>query len=98
VKCPFIKECAGSCGSIPQEVSEAVKTLSAEVESRPDMFIRKVYVKRLVAVRERLAHLVGAETDEIVMVQNATHGINTVLRDILWNPDDVIVGGEFVSR
>lgn len=73
-----------------------MEALSAEIESRPDKFIRRLYPGRLAVVRERLAHLVGVERDEIVMVQNATHGINTVLRNLIWSPDDVIVGGEFV--
>jgi hercynylcysteine S-oxide lyase len=75
-----------------------VEALSAKIESRPDKFLRRVYADHLAAVRERLAHLIGAETEEIVMVNNATHGINTILRNFFWNPDDVIVGGEFVSK
>lgn len=89
--------CVGSYGSLPRPVSEAVEALSVEIESRPDLFIRILAKDRLAAVRERLAHLVGAATDEIVMVTNATHGVNTVLRNLIWSSDDIIVGGKFVS-
>ncbi|KAF8478308.1 PLP-dependent transferase [Gautieria morchelliformis] len=82
----------GSFGSLPRAVSEAVEVLSAEIESRPDRFMRRLYEDRLTTVRERLARLVGAAGDEIVMVPNATHGINTVLRNLTWNSDDNIVG------
>ncbi|KAF8510937.1 PLP-dependent transferase [Hysterangium stoloniferum] len=81
----------GSYGSLPRPVAEACEALSYEVESRPDKFIRRDYYKHLVTARERLAHLIGADTDEVVMVQNTTHGINTVLRNLIWSPDDVIV-------
>lgn len=74
-----------------------MEAISAEVESRPDLFVRRLYRDRLATVRERLAHLVGAATDEIVMVPNATHGINTVLRSLVWDSEDFIVGSEFVS-
>ena len=71
-----------------------MEAISAEIESRPDKFIRRECAGRLATVRERIGNLVGAETDEIVLVQNATHGISTVLRNLWWEEHDVIVGGE----
>ncbi|KIJ54490.1 hypothetical protein M422DRAFT_240557 [Sphaerobolus stellatus SS14] len=47
--------------------------------------------QRIDTVRERLAHIIGADTDEVVLVPNATHGVNTVLRNFDWGPDDFIV-------
>ncbi|KAF8581075.1 PLP-dependent transferase [Ramaria rubella] len=82
----------GSYGSVPRPVAEALEVLSNEIESRPDRFIRTKYNDRLTTVRERLANLVGAKVDEIVIVPNATHGINTVLRNFEWSSEDVLVG------
>lgn len=56
--------------------------------------MRYTYSPLLVTARERVAQLIGAETDECVIVPNATHGINTVLRNLEWSHDDIIVGSE----
>lgn len=41
--------------------------------------------------RQGVAHLIGADVDECVLVPNATHGVNTVLRNIDWKKGDVII-------
>lgn len=56
--------------------------------------MRITYKPLLVNVRERVARLIGANIDECVMVPNATHGVNTVLRNFEWSEDDTIVGSE----
>ena len=44
--------------------------------------------------RARVAKLIGAETDEVVFVPNATHGVNTVLRNFEWHEGDVLIDSE----
>jgi selenocysteine lyase/cysteine desulfurase len=41
--------------------------------------------------REALANFLNVPTEEVVIVPNATTGVNTVLRNILFVPGDVIV-------
>nr|AUN37957.1 L-cysteine desulfhydrase 1 [Ganoderma lucidum] len=41
---------------------------------------------------EAVAKLIGAEADEVVLVPNATHALNTVLRNFEWRDGDVLVG------
>ena len=53
--------------------------------------MRVTYIPLLNTVRARIAELVGAQADECVIVPNATHGVNTVLRNLEWHPDDIIV-------
>lgn len=72
-------------------MAEGSRELEEEVEAKPDLFIRRIYSKRLEVVRAHLARLVGANLDEIVMVQNATLGINIVLRNLQWSHDDTII-------
>jgi hercynylcysteine S-oxide lyase len=55
--------------------------------------MRLTYPPLLIEARARVARLLGAHTDECVLVPNATHGINTVLRNIQWNEGDIMVGG-----
>ena len=35
----------------------------------------------------------GADADEVVLVPNATHALNTVMRNFEWRKGDVIIGG-----
>lgn len=35
--------------------------------------------------------MIGADTDECVLVSNATTGINVVLRNFRWEKEDIIV-------
>ncbi|KAJ7292728.1 pyridoxal phosphate-dependent transferase [Mycena rebaudengoi] len=81
----------GSYGSLPLPVMDACKDLDSEAESNPDRWVRFGYLARLTAVRQRIAALVGADTEECVMVPNASHGIATVLHNIEWKRDDIIV-------
>lgn len=71
--------------------------MEEEVEARPDLFIRRTYAKRLEDVRAHLARLVHADLSEIVMVPNATLGINTILRNIEWSRDDIIIQCQYRS-
>ncbi|TDL14420.1 PLP-dependent transferase [Rickenella mellea] len=82
----------GSYGSVPLPVLEACDKIGREQDACPDKFYRLLLIPRLEAARSQLATFVGAATDEVVFVPNATHGINTVLRNFIWHADDVIVG------
>ena len=50
------------------------------------------------SVRERIAKLIGAQTDECVLVPNASHGIATILRNFTFNEGDILVGGVTVEH
>lgn len=62
-----------------------------EVEANPDKFMRLKYGTHLFQCRKRVATLIGADVDECVLVPNAIHGINTVLRNLDWKKGDVII-------
>jgi hercynylcysteine S-oxide lyase len=80
----------GSYGTTPKPVLEAGTELTLEIESNPDLFHRITYKKRLIGVREKLATLIGAKTDEVVLVSNASTGMNTILRNFEWEKEDQI--------
>lgn len=50
--------------------------------------------------RKSAAALIGAQTDEIALVSNTTHGINLVAEGLSWKPGDnlVVLGNEFPSN
>ena len=79
---------------LPRAVRSAVDKLTDEVESNPDFFMRFVYRPRLRTICGRLANMIGAQAHECVFVRNATHGLNTILRNLQWSADDVIVSSE----
>ncbi|KAH8117757.1 PLP-dependent transferase [Phellopilus nigrolimitatus] len=82
----------GSYGSLPLPVLEACEQISREIESNPDRYMRSTYIPLLQVVRGRVAELLGADIDECVIVPNATHGVNTVLRNLSWGETDIVVG------
>ncbi|KAH7884330.1 pyridoxal phosphate-dependent transferase [Phlebopus sp. FC_14] len=88
----FVNLNHGSYGSLPLPVRAYCDDLTTKIESNPDKFIRIDCVKYLDTVRERLAKLIGAETDECVLVPNTSHGVTTVLRNFSFNKEDVLIG------
>jgi selenocysteine lyase/cysteine desulfurase len=82
----------GSFGSTPKRVMRSVQAWELECEALPDEWNRKTYRPILVSVRERVAKLIGAETDECVIISNTTHGINEVLHNFSWQSGDVLIG------
>jgi len=44
----------------------------------------------LINARQKVADLIGAKLDEVVLVSNASMGINTVLRNFDWEEGDII--------
>lgn len=87
----------GSYGAPPNYVLEACAKKSKEIEENPDMFMRFTYPLQLRKARERVAELIGADVDDCVLVTNATLGVNTVLRNLQWNKEDIIVFSKKLS-
>ncbi|KAK3394957.1 aminotransferase family protein-like protein [Podospora didyma] len=81
----------GSFGTIPKMVQEYQRQLQLETEARPDTFIRYTYPKLLKESRSAVAPLLGADPGEVVIVPNATTGVNTVLRNVSFDEGDVIL-------
>ncbi|KAG2065749.1 PLP-dependent transferase [Suillus decipiens] len=44
-----------------------------------------------IEARTRVAKLIGADTDECVLVNNTLHGINTIIRNFEWHEGDIII-------
>ncbi|KAJ3558261.1 hypothetical protein NP233_g11541 [Leucocoprinus birnbaumii] len=81
----------GGYGSAPCVVQQAARDLSREIEAQPDKFYKLEFLPRLNGVRERLAKMVKAHPSEIVLIQNNSTGINTVMRNFEWQEDDIII-------
>lgn len=59
-------------------------------ESQPDKFIRYVFPEKLHQIRGEVASFLHADVDGVVLVPNATTGLNTVLRNLRFQPGDKI--------
>lgn len=81
----------GSYGACPLPVLEAQQRSRAQLEHQPLRFLMRDYEELLDAARNQLAAFVGAEADELVFVPNATTGVNSVLRSLLFSPDDELL-------
>lgn len=60
-------------------------------EYAPDKFMRYQTPDLLKNSRMGVARLLNAPADECVFVQNATLGLNIVLRNLVYEPNDVII-------
>lgn len=81
----------GSYGACPIAVLESQQALRREMESEPDDFLRINLQARLHAARESLASFLDADPEGLVFVQNATAGVNAVLRSLNFKAGDEIL-------
>ena len=81
----------GSFGAFPSRVRDRLGQLRDETEARPDTLIRFAYPGLLRQAREAVAPLLGAATDEVVLLPNATTAINIVLRNLCRDEGDTVI-------
>ena len=81
----------GSFGASPTAVLEHQQRLRQHLESQPVRFFIREMQPLLDRCREQLAEFVGAAPADLVFVNNATEGVNAVLRSIDWQPGDTIL-------
>lgn len=81
----------GSFGACPLAVLEAQQKLRSRLEQEPLRFFGREWEPLLDNARSKLAAFVGADTQDIVFVPNATTGVNSVLRSLNFSADDEIL-------
>ena len=84
----------GSFGAAPRSVLAAQQRWRDLLEVNPDAFIHEHYQPALDASRVRLAEFVGADPEGLVFVNNATAGVNAVIRSLepmLGANDEIVV-------
>ncbi|KAH6868563.1 pyridoxal phosphate-dependent transferase [Alternaria rosae] len=81
----------GSFGTIPRTVRDTMRAFQDECEGRPDPFIRYKYPVVLDEARKAMAKLLNTPSSTLVFVPNASTGVNTVLRNIVFEPGEHIL-------
>lgn len=73
----------GSYGSVPAAVTSVRRCWSDHVEAAPDIWYRYDMFETLDLVRSLVAKYINAASlDDVVFVDNASHGVNAVLRSL----------------
>jgi isopenicillin-N epimerase len=81
----------GSFGTTPRVVLAAAQRWRLRMEANPDRFLRYVLPGALRAAAGRLARFLHAKEQDIAFVENATSGVNAVLRSLEFRPGDEIL-------
>lgn len=81
----------GSYGAAPHRVLAAAARWRALMERNPDRFMRAILPRALRSAAARLAGFLHAQPADLAFVENATTGINAVLRSIALRPGDEIL-------
>jgi isopenicillin-N epimerase len=81
----------GSFGACPTPVLEAQRALRDRLEREPVQFMAREWEPRMDEARVALAAFVGADPEGVAFVSNATGGVNTVLRSLVFSPGDEIL-------
>lgn len=87
--CIFLNH--GSFGATPKVVLAAQSKWRSRMEAQPIRFIDRELGGHLRAAASELAAFVGAKGEDLVFVENATAGINAVVRSLDFSLGDQIV-------
>ncbi len=87
--CIFLNH--GSFGATPIGVLDEQSDWQRRLESQPVLFMAEELLPRLDRARSCLGEFIGSDPAHLVLVDNATTGINTVLRSLDWQRGDKIL-------
>ena len=81
----------GAFGACPRVVLRRQQELREQLERDPLQFFMRQMQPLLDESRQTLARAIGAQSDDVVFVRNATTGINAVLRSLPLSPGDELL-------
>lgn len=92
----------GTVGVTPRRVLAAQQAIRDHIETRPSQFMLRELTSiavgmprpeksRMRLAAEPVAEFVGARSDDVVFVDNATTGANAVVRSVDWKAGDEVV-------
>jgi isopenicillin-N epimerase len=81
----------GSFGACPTRVLEEQSRLRARMEAEPVRFLLRELEGLADAARAALGSFLDADPDDLAFVNNATTGVNTVLKSLRFDPGDELL-------
>lgn len=81
----------GSFGACPIAVLQVQQDFRNRLERQPLRFLGRDFEELLDQARNALGAFVGASSEELVFVPNATTGVNAVLRSLTFSPTDELL-------
>ena len=81
----------GSFGACPQVILNKQQEYRKRLEKQPVRFLMREMEELFDLSRHKVASFVNASPNDLVFVQNATTGVNTVFRSLKFNPGDEIL-------
>eukprot|EP00619_Florenciella_sp_RCC1007_P011295 CAMPEP_0205909778 /NCGR_PEP_ID=MMETSP1325-20131115/4082_1 /ASSEMBLY_ACC=CAM_ASM_000708 /TAXON_ID=236786 /ORGANISM="Florenciella sp., Strain RCC1007" /LENGTH=423 /DNA_ID=CAMNT_0053276099 /DNA_START=23 /DNA_END=1294 /DNA_ORIENTATION=- len=73
----------GSYGATPKSVGAAQEQWRTEVEQNPDKFFRYTMWGYIDQARQDVAAYIGADSEDVVFVDNASEGMNALLKSLV---------------
>lgn len=84
----------GSFGACPKSVFEAYQGWQRRLESQPVLFLGRELAALEAQARRILGIYLNADSNDLVFIPNATHGVNIVARSLALGPGDEILASD----
>jgi isopenicillin-N epimerase len=81
----------GSFGACPDKILQEQTQLQMRMEADPIRFMNDDFIRLYAENKKALANFVHADPDNMVLVRNATMGVNTILHSLDFSPGDEII-------
>lgn len=81
----------GSFGAVPKEVMEEHMKLLIEQETYPEIWFRKTIYNYNTRSRDIISKLINCNVNDVVLVENASSAINSILRSYKFQVNDKVV-------
>ena len=85
----------GSYGACPKAILAEQQDWHMRIERQPVKFYKREYIPLVVEIRSQIQKFFDASTYEIAFVQNATTGVNTVLKNLHISKGSEVLCGEY---
>jgi len=87
--CVFLNH--GSFGASPKFTINELRKWQDLLESEPVYFFEKIAPEAMLNARKALAKMLSCNPNDLALIENATTGVNTILRSIEFSPGDEIL-------
>lgn len=81
----------GSYGSSPKYVHEKLIQYQNRAETNPDRWFRLDVQNEMINVRKRLSEYLSCDSDDIVILDNASSAINSILKSLKFQSNETIL-------